>query len=170
MDGGLTPTIPEEIKEEFIMNFDVGNSSGIMMIGDKGVITSEIYANNPTLYVKGEEPVVFSTRNQPDVNHVHASTWTEACKAGYGSKEHKELTSSFDYSGPFTETVIMGNLALRSRELRKVLGERGNGRKVLNYYGRKKLLWDGQNMKITNLEEANAFVSKEYRKGWELPI
>ena len=38
------------------MNFDAGNSSGIMMIGNKGVITSEIYANNPTLYVKGEDP------------------------------------------------------------------------------------------------------------------
>ena len=49
MDGGLTPTIPEEIKEEYIMNFDKGDSSGIMMVGAKGVITAEIYANNPTL-------------------------------------------------------------------------------------------------------------------------
>jgi hypothetical protein len=64
----------------------------------------------------------------------------------------------------------MGNLALRSRDLRKISGTRGNGRKIMSYYGRKKLLWDGENMKIKNLEEANAFVSKEYRKGWELPI
>jgi hypothetical protein len=64
----------------------------------------------------------------------------------------------------------MGNLALRSRDLRNVVGTRGNGRKIISYYGRKKLLWDGQNMKIKNLDEANAFVSKEYRKGWELPI
>ena len=49
MDGGLTPTIPEEIKEEFIMNFDVGNSSGIMMIGDKGVISCGVYGLNPKL-------------------------------------------------------------------------------------------------------------------------
>lgn len=170
MDGGLTPTIPEEIQEEFIMNYDVGNSSGIMMLGGKGVITAEIYANNPTLYIKGEDPVVFDTSKQANVNDVHASTWTEACKAGFNSPEHKALTSSFDYSGPFTETVIMGNLALRSRDLRKVVGTRGNGRKIMKYYGRKKLLWDGENMKIKNLEEANAFVSKEYRQGWELPI
>jgi hypothetical protein len=64
----------------------------------------------------------------------------------------------------------MGNLALRSRDLRNVVGTRGNGRKIMSYYVRKKLLWDGQNMKIKNLDEANAFVSKEYRKGWELPI
>ena len=170
MDGGLTPTIPEEIEEEFIMNYDMGNSSGIMMLGAKGVITAEIYANNPTLYVKGEDPVVFDTSKQPNVNDVHAAAWTEACKAGFNSVEHKNLTSSFDYSGPFTETVIMGNLALRSRDLRKFVGTRGNGRKIMSYYGRKKLLWDGQNMKIKNLDEANAFVSKEYRKGWELPI
>jgi hypothetical protein len=104
------------------------------------------------------------------VNDVHASTWTEACKAGFDSAEHKALTSSFDYSGPFTETVIMGNLALRSRDLREVVGTRSNGRKIVKYYGRKKLQWDGENMKIKNLEEANNFVSKEYRNGWELPI
>jgi hypothetical protein len=170
MDGGLTPTIPEEVKEEFIMDFDAGNSSGIMMIGNKGVITSEIYANNPTLYVKGEEPIVFSTRDQPNVNNVHASTWTEACKVGFDSRQRKELTSSFDYSGPFTETVIMGNLALRSRDLRNIVSTNSNGRQKLDYYGRKKLLWDGENMKITNLDEANSYVSKTYRKGWELPI
>ena len=33
---------------------------------------------------------------------------------------------------------------------------------------RKKLLWDGENMKITNLEDANQFVTRGYRKGWEL--
>ena len=170
MDGGLTPTIPEEIKEEYIMNFDKGDSSGIMMVGAKGVITAEIYANNPTLYIKGEKPVVYSTSKQPNVNIVHASAWTEACKAGFNSKEHKNLTSSFDYSGPFTETVIMGNLALRSRDLRKKIRTKRNGRDEMDYFGRKKLLWDGENMKITNLDEANEFVSKKYREGWELPI
>jgi hypothetical protein len=34
--------------------------------------------------------------------------------------------------------------------------------------GRKKLLWDGKNMKITNYEPANAFVKRDYRKGWEI--
>jgi hypothetical protein len=61
-----------------------------------------------------------------------------------------------------TETVLMGNLAIRSYMLRK-----GEGRNV-KYYGRKKLLWDGENMKITNLEEANQFVGREYREGWKV--
>jgi hypothetical protein len=36
----------------------------------------------------------------------------------------------------------------------------------MDYFARKKLLWDGENMKITNLEEANQFVSREYREGF----
>ena len=92
----------------------------------------------------------------------HQRKWVDACKAGFGSKEHKALTSSFDYAGPMTETVLMGNLAIRSYMLRKENG------KQIDYYGRKKLLWDGNKMKITNIEEANQFVGRTYRKGWEV--
>ena len=93
----------------------------------------------------------------------HQVAWTEACKAGFGSDAHKSLTSSFDYAGPMTETVLMGNLAIRSYSLAK---ENDSGR--LEYYGRKKLLWDGENTKITNFDEANQFVSRPYRTGWKL--
>ena len=57
----------------------------------------------------------------------------------------------------------MGNLAIRSYLLRK---ERSNG--GYEYYGQKRLLWDGENMRITNLEEANQFVTREYREGWAI--
>ena len=95
----------------------------------------------------------------------HQVSWTEACKAGFNSPEHKALTSSFDYAGPLTETVLMGNLAIRSYALGKESGDR-RGR--LNFIGRKKLLWDGQNIKITNFDEGNQFVSRIYRDGWKL--
>jgi hypothetical protein len=62
-----------------------------------------------------------------------------------------------------TETVLMGNLAIRSFMLRKELG---NGK--IDYFARKKLLWDGQQMKITNLEAANQFVTRDYREGFTL--
>ena len=61
------------------------------------------------------------------------------CKAGFKSKEHLSLTSSFDYAGPMTETVLMGNLAIRSYMLRD---------KTKEFFARKKLLWDGDNMKL----------------------
>jgi hypothetical protein len=106
---------------------------------------------------------------KPDPNfkslpeHGHQVAWTEACKAGFGSAQHKALSSSFDYSGPLTETVLMGNLAIRSYMLRKQKGKNG-----FSYDGRKKLLWDGTNMKVTNFDEANQFVSRQYRDGWKL--
>ena len=89
--------------------------------------------------------------------------WVDACKAGFNSTEHLSLTSSFDYSGPLTETVLMGNIAIRSYMLRK---ERADGNP--QYIGRKKLEWDGNAMKIKNLEAANQFVRRDYRQGWEL--
>ncbi|MFT7002205.1 MAG: hypothetical protein ACJAVW_003243, partial [Spirosomataceae bacterium] len=35
-------------------------------------------------------------------------------------------------------------------------------------FARKKLLWDGENMRITNIEEANQYVGRTYRKGFEV--
>ena len=81
------------------------------------------------------------------------------------SNEHKALSSSFDYSGPLTETVLMGNLAIRSYMLKR---KGANNRD--EFYGRKKLLWDGASMKITNFDEANQFVKRTYREGWSLGI
>jgi len=86
----------------------------------------------------------------------HYVQWVNACIAGYGQKE---LSSPFDYAGPLTETILMGNLALRSFNIRDTSG---------HYPGRKKLLWDAANMKITNFDEANQFVKREYRQGWKL--
>jgi hypothetical protein len=88
----------------------------------------------------------------------------EACKAGFNSPAHKALTSSFDYSGPLTETVLMGNLAIRAYQ-QKVTSPDG---KQSDFLGRFKLLWDGPNMKITNYDAANLYVSRQYREGWKL--
>ena len=41
-------------------------------------------------------------------------------------------------------------------------------RRRMQFDGRKKLLWDGENMKITNYDEANAFVGRNYQEGWKL--
>src|ERR1035438_8174310 len=83
----------------------------------------------------------------------HYAQWINACIAGYGKNE---LSSPFEYAGPLTETILMGNLALRSWNIK---GKNG-------FPGRKKLLWDAINMKITNFDEANQFVKREYRDGW----
>ena len=89
----------------------------------------------------------------------------DACLAGYGSDKEKNLSSNFKVAGPLTESVLMGNLAIRSYDVRH---PRANG-KGYDYPGRHiKLLWDGTNMKITNFDEANQFVRRTYREGWSL--
>lgn len=57
----------------------------------------------------------------------------------------------------------MGNLAIRSYMLR-----RQNDEGDMEFYARRKLLWDGENMRITNVEDANQFVGRTHREGWEV--
>ena len=160
LDGGIRPPHPDLIPA----NDSLGtpdSSNGVMMIGSKGIITTGVYGFTPKLYRKGEEVVEFDTSNQTGNEFGHQSKWIDACKAGFNSSEHKALTSSFDYSGPMTETVLMGNIAIRSYMEKK--SGLGNA-----FPGRKKLLWDGDAMKITNYEDANKYVTRDYRKGWEV--
>lgn len=135
-------------------------------MGEKGLISTNINDSSPLmpkLYLNdGTTEFGPETEDNEEPEYGHQRKWVDACKAGFNSPEHQALTSSFDYAGPMTETVLMGNLAIRSYMLRK-----GEGRKA-EYYGRKKLLWDGDSMKITNLKEANQFVGRSYRDGWEV--
>ncbi len=75
--------------------------------------------------------------------------------------EKKELSSSFDYAGPLSETILMGNLALQAWNIKNEKGA---------FTGRKKLLWDAKNMKITNYDEANRFVKRTYKNGYKLEL
>ena len=158
-DGGIRPTHPEGIPADV----DLGRN-GVLMIGSRGVITTDVYGNNPKLYhPDGNIQVGPKWKGKSEPEHGHQRKWVDACKAGFDSTEHQNLTSSFDYAGPLTETVLMGNIAIRTYMLRKkTLG--GD----YDFYGRKQLLWDGDRMKITNLKQANTFVGRNYRKGWKI--
>jgi len=78
----------------------------------------------------------------------HHKEWLIACKGGPPAR------SNFDWAGPLTEVVLMGNVALR---MEKQLYEKGL-----------KLHCDGPNMRITNLPEANKYIRDDYRDGWTL--
>jgi predicted dehydrogenase len=71
----------------------------------------------------------------------HYEEWIEACKGG------KPAGCNFDIGGPLTEIILLGNIAIRTGE---------------------KLSWDGENMKITNVPEANNYLHYEYRGDWTL--
>jgi predicted dehydrogenase len=71
----------------------------------------------------------------------HHAEWIKACKDG------SPTTCNFDYSGALSEAVLLGNVAFRAG---------------------KALEWDAKNLKATNCPEADQFISKQYRAGWEM--
>ena len=164
-DGGLRPFHPELIPADHPIG-DENSSNGVIMVGDKGIMTCGTYGLNPKIYLNSGDIINAAIEDDDDTSSLpengHPAKWVEACKEGYGSEKHTQLTSSFDFAGPLTESILMGNLAIRSYNLREKSGN------SFEYPGRKKLLWDGANMKITNFEPANQFVKRTYREGWKL--
>ncbi|MFZ6009438.1 MAG: Gfo/Idh/MocA family protein [Bacteroidota bacterium] len=157
MDGGLLPKRPDEL----LPNEQLGDwDGGYIFEGTKGKLMGNF--NTPPVLLPTSKMAEVALPKQtiarvPGGADGHYTQWVDACIAGYGKMK---LSSPFEYAGPFTEAVLMGNLALRSYAMR---GPEGQG-----FPGRKKLLWDARNMKITNFDEANQFVRREYREGWTL--
>lgn len=161
-DGGLRPFHPDLIPADHPIG-DNNSANGVIMIGDKGIMTCGTYGRVPKVYLNNGDLLTFDDKEKNTLpENGHHASWIEACKDGFGKAKHKALTSSFDFAGPLTESVLMGNLAIRSYTLRKPKG------KGFEYPGRKKLLWNGKDMKITNFDEANQFVKRTYRAGWTL--
>lgn len=160
-DGGLLPERPDELlPEEEFGNWD----GGVLFIGTKGKLLLDCYGANPRLL----PTKLMKEKKMPEekikrVPEGHYLQWVNACIAGYGNAT---TSSPFSYAGPFTESILMGNLAIRSWMLKNP-NLKGWGDK---YLGRKKLLWDAKNMKITNFDEANQFVKREYRDGWKFEL
>jgi predicted dehydrogenase len=163
MDGGIQPERPDELGPNDMMG-DGGN--GAILVGTKGKMMCSTYGRNPKLLpaslTKDVPQTVPRVKGGED---GHYAQWVAAAKAGHGSKEASEISSPFEIAGPLTETVLMGNLAIRSFDIRK---PKASG-KGFDYPGRyMTLLWDGENMKITNFDDANQFVKREYRSGWHV--
>jgi hypothetical protein len=154
-DGGIRPERPEELLPDEVMG-DEDGSGGVIIEGTKGKMMCGTYGANPTLLPTWRMKNLAVKQTIARVPEGHYLQWVNACIAGYGNSR---LSSSFDYAGPLTEAILMGNIALRSWTLQNTKGE---------YYGRKKLNWDAINMSVTNFDEANQFVKREYREGWKL--
>ena len=165
MDGGIKPKRPEELGPNETFG-DGGN--GVLFIGTKGKMMCGTYGENPRLLPTSKtEEVKISQQLErvPGGAEGHYAQWVEGAIAGYGNKE---LSSPFEIAGPLTETLLIANLAIRGQDIRN---EKQNeqGRTVYQFPGRDiKMIWDAENMRVTNFDEANQFVKREYRPGWSL--
>lgn len=137
-DGGLMPPRPEGVPED---NALADGDNGSLFIGDGGILTVGTYGGNPRLLP--DSKMADYQFPEPLLTRApeHHRDWLRACKGG------SPACSNFDYSAPFTEWILLGTIALR------VEG---------------KLYWDAEAMKFTNSNEANQYLTREYRKGWEL--
>ena len=145
-DGGLKPERPAELEEG--RSIDQA-SSNVLFMGTKGVLRCGEYGDSPRLLPLSRHREFL--RNKPPqtlerIKTSHEGNWIEACKTG------GQATSNFDYAGPLTEMVTMGNLAIRPENVGK------------------KLEWDGEKMRVTNENKANDYVQMHYRKGWSLEM
>ncbi len=159
-DGGLLPQRPDELlPDEAFGNWD----GGVLFIGTKGKLLADCYGANPRLLPTTRMKESLPPETIKRVPEGHYVQWVNACIDGYG----KGVTSSpFEFAGPFTESILIGNLAIRSFLMRNPNGKGWNDK----YLGRKRLLWDAKNMKITNFDDANQFVKRNYRDGWTLTL
>jgi len=140
-DGGLMPDRPACMEQGRKMGDSEG---GVLFNGTKGTIMCGCYGRSPRLvpetamqaYAKPEKTIPRSPGIQAE--------WIEAIKNGGKS------TTDFSYSAPLTETMLLGNIAVRTKEKNMILE------------------WDGDKGEITNLPEANELLHIPYREGWTL--
>ncbi len=138
-DGGELPEPPEDTPDE-IRELIPTTRGGVIYEGSKGnLFTHRRDAENRVLWPEELEEERADVPELLPRSIGHHAEFIQACKGGV------EPWSNFEYAAPFTDTVMLGNVALRAGE---------------------KIEWDGE--KVTNVEAANEFLHREYRDGWTL--
>ncbi|HOQ46056.1 MAG TPA: Gfo/Idh/MocA family oxidoreductase [Bryobacteraceae bacterium] len=143
-EGGMRPPTPEELLEE-------GKelpAEGMMFTGDKGKILAGFRVENPRLIpeklirtYQAPEPRSEGRRREAGRQSAGMRAWIEACR---GSGRQSE--GSFLHAGPISDAANLYAVALRTG---------------------KRLVFDAASVSITNVSEANRYLSREYRKGWD---
>ena len=144
-DGGRKPPatlINEPLREA---------KNGVILVGDKDTAyvsrhwggarfvsgaRLEDFKDIPQVLPRGS-----GADKEENIDRLNHLEWIAACKGG------APALSNFDNAGPLTESVLLGNVALRAGQ---------------------KIEWDAKNLKVTNVADANQYVRRAYRKGWEL--
>ncbi len=145
-DGSMKPPTPPEMEAD---NKELDHE-GMMFVGDKGRIVAGFRGESPQLIPEQKMREYRVAKNLPEPaprqrggsRPPREVPWVDAFKGG------KPTYGNFLLAGPISDAVNLAAVSLRM--------------------GGRRLLWDAANMKITNLPEANKYLVREYRKGWEL--
>ncbi|NWG13090.1 MAG: gfo/Idh/MocA family oxidoreductase, partial [Acidobacteria bacterium] len=153
-DGGIKPPVPEELMTE---NKELPEE-GMLFVGDSGKILAGFRSDNPQLIPEAKMRAYRTENNLPEPEPRQPGAgrrqverpgpsprdvaWITAFKGGPASY------GDFLLAGPISDAVNLAAISLR--------------------LGGRRLLWDSANAKITNIPEANKYLTREYRPGWEL--
>ncbi|MCA9076106.1 MAG: Gfo/Idh/MocA family oxidoreductase [Planctomycetaceae bacterium] len=129
-DGNM---IPQEIHGQRVPK------DGVMFVGSEGMMFADYskYRLFPQDKFQGFEP----PEQTIPASIGHHAEWIKACKEG------TPTLCNFDYSGPLTEAVLLGNIAYRCEQ---------------------PIEWDAENLTCPGCPEADMYIRKEYREGWEV--
>lgn len=143
-DGGMKPRLPAELEA---YNLEMARE-GILFVGEQGYIMAGFNGQNPQFLAKGRREPLWKEEASPQGAAggqrragERTNPWLQAVRKG------EQSPGSFLNAAAITDTVNLGAVALRAG---------------------KKVLFDSENLKITNAPEANQYLYREYRKGWEL--
>src|SRR6516162_4914801 len=137
-DGGLMPNKPAELVDE-----ELKQEGGALLIGSKGKLLHDTYGLHPRLLPKSlNDSFGKPPQKLPRIpGEAHEMNWVEAAKG------KTEPSCPFEYAARLTEVMLLGIVALKA------------GRKIF---------YDGENMRVTNLPQANDYLRREYRQGWSV--
>lgn len=148
-DGGLMPERPELLPD----NVQLDPGGGVIFYSEKGILVHGTYAANPKLCpqslmeVAAKVPKTYFRVEKGGEGEFaqakHRMNWIHAIKG------KEQATCPFDYASRLTETMLLGVVAMKAGQS-------------------KKIIYDGEKGQITNLPEANQYLQREYRKGWTL--
>ena len=135
-DGGKLPETPEELADEVKLP-----DNGILFIGDRGIMLCGGWSGAPRLFPASRRQEFEQPPSTIPRSIGHRPEWIQACKDGRPA----DAKAGFAYSGPFTEALLVGNLATLLK---------------------KRVEWDAANLRATNAPEADSLIRKTYRNGF----
>ncbi len=140
-DGGLLPETPANFPADLKLSPD----GGVMFVGTKGLLVHETYGDKPVLVGDGIEARAAKIgQSLPRImggSAQHENNWVRAIRG------EEKVSAPFSYGVPLNETMILGIVALKAGQ---------------------PIVWDGGAGRITNAAAANQYLTRNYRKGWEL--
>jgi predicted dehydrogenase len=139
-DGGIYPPRPDVLPDDV----ELKSEGGVIFIGEKGILLNDTYGANPRLYPQSlNDAAVAVPQSIPRITWSHELNWIKAIRG------EAKSSSPLEYAAQLTETMLLGIVALRT----------GQG---------KKIVYDGERGQITNISDANQYLTREYRTGWAI--